>query len=919
MYKALLGLLCSLLLALPASESYSPPELTLSTLSLAATVQKDRPANGGEIKLRAGSFDPIQKTPAPLAGFPIANTNSTQPFLAIIQFSGPILKSWQAEVSQTGVKIYQYLPDYAYLARLNTTQAAQIAALKYVRWVGPFQPSYKVDPALLNKNGRAQLSALVLADEPTIGLTAAITAAGGKTTSSLNSLGPTASKAGRFIGLRSVRLEADLSGLARLAALDAVVWLEPYSVVKPSNDTAAWITQSKQTGLYPIWGMGLTGAGPSPATGATPGTEQIVALADSGVYMQHVDFEGPLYPNPVILGLTNWGAAYGSPDPDGGDSIKHGTHVAGTIAGRGHGNSLYKGMAYGARLYVQQLGPNLEFLNDPAVAHPVLQLMTEARQKGARLQNNSWNNASFGGYDSLAQDADQFMWDNPDFLGIWSAGNYGSLTGSIASPATAKNVLAVGSSPNTSNYDGLSYFSGRGPTQDGRIKPDLVAPGECLNSPYAGSTSSYICKSGTSMAAPVTSGSAALVRDWYIHQLNYATPQAALIKATLINSADYEISVGGNLPEKGQGWGRILLQSVMQPPTGGRLVYADNLQGLNTGESSDYTYEVTSSSQPLKISLAWTDPAGYPGAARQLVNDLDLYLIAPDGTQYLGNNFNGQFSVSGGSWDSLNNVEGVTIQNPAIGTWKVRVKGFNVAHGPQPFALAVRAALDCSLSVNFVTDTTDNTATNCNVNLRKALSEVTTGYVYLTKLPLNSTLYPLSPLPPVNSGVGVLAFCLMSSSGTPSVRLEGSYLAAGYPDAAGLQFGGTNRVKGLAIGNFPGSGLEISGSNHRLECSWFGTLDGTTPASNRYGLKLMGGAADITIGNPDDATLGNLISGNRQGGIWTVGPNPNIRLSYNLIGYKSDGISLLKNSGPGLKIAPGAALTLLAGNRVSNR
>ncbi len=924
MYKLLLAFVCGILLALPASVSYSQP----TQLNSAAPTATDRPSAGGEIKLRYAQFDPLVKTPAAPAAFPVKSGSSSQSALYIIQFSGPIMLQWQAGVIAAGAQLYNYLPDYAYLARMSGAEASAVGRLSYVRWVGPFQPAYKVDPALFGKSGSAQLSIQALADEPLPNLAAEVAGAGGKLTAQPPTPAPTRVKrqGDRFSGFQTLRVEADLGDLPRLAAIEAVVWVGRRLPVAPDNSTAAWIIQSKQANQYPIWALGITGAGPNPSSGPTIGTEQIVAISDTGVYLNHQDFGGPTVPNATVLGITNWGTGHGSGEATGADSFGHGSHVAGTIAGSGAAsggetpinNGSYKGMAYGARLYVQQLGPGLDYLNDPNVTHGIIQLMTEAKQKGARIQNNSWTAPAFGEYDDLSVDADQFMWDNPDFLGVWSAGNSGSSSKTIGSPSTAKNILTVGSGSNSLNFDNLSGFSSRGPTADGRAKPDIVAPGECLMSVQTNTTNGYTCKSGTSMAAPTSAGATALLRDWYANQLGYTAPQAALLKATLINSGDYMGGVGGNLPSNNQGWGRILLQSVIQPPAGVKLAYADNLQGLYTGESAYYTYDVSDSSKPLKLSLAWTDAPGFVGATRQLVNDLDLYLTAPDGTEYKGNNFSGQYSTAGGFSDSLNNVEGVTIQSPAVGTWKVRVHGFNVPRGAQPFALATQGAVDCALPLNFVTDTTDNTVTNCNNSFRKALTSVTSGNLYLTKLPVNSTIYPRQPLPPVNPGVSLMAWCLVSTTNAPSVRLDGTYLAPTYPNAPGLSLSQNSLIKGLAIGGFGGSGLEISGSNNNLQCNWLGSLDGNLPAPNQFGVKLLAGATDITFGKLADPTAGNLISGNRQGGVWAVGPNSNIWFYYNLFGYKSGGNPGLPNGGPGLKIGPGASLHFGLGNQVSN-
>ena len=223
------------------------------------------------------------------------------------------------------------------------------------------------------------------------------------------------------------------------------------------------------------------------------------------------------------------------------------------------------------------------------------------------MQNNSWGDGSSSGriYGDYAVQADSFMWDHPDFLGLWAAGNSEGGDSRIYEPGTAKNIVTVGASYNNStDLDTLASFSSRGPTADGRIKPDVIAPGACLTSVRSNTTNGYFVDCGTSMATPVVSGAAALVRDWYINTLGYPTPQAALVKATLINSAQYMTSVGGNLPDPGQGWGRVQLSSVIT--TGRQTAYTDDTAGLDTGEEAVFVYRVTDST-PASQAFAGLD------------------------------------------------------------------------------------------------------------------------------------------------------------------------------------------------------------------------------------------------------------------------------------------------------------------------
>src|SRR6185503_1065245 len=120
--------------------------------------------------------------------------------------------------------------------------------------------------------------------------------------------------------------------------------------------------------------------------------------------------------------------------------------------------------------------------------------------------------------------------------------------------------------------------------------------------------------------------------------------------------------------------------------------FVDGAASLTTGTNAIYTYTIAASGLPFKVTLAWSDRASTTSATKNLVNDLDLVVTAPGGTQFLGNVFAGGWSQTGGLADHVNNLENVYVSSPAAGTWTVMVQGYNVPSGPQPFALVVDGA-----------------------------------------------------------------------------------------------------------------------------------------------------------------------------------------------------------------------------------
>jgi hypothetical protein len=263
----------------------------------------------------------------------------------------------------------------------------------------------------------------------------------------------------------------------------------------------------------------------------------------------------------------------------------------------------------------------------------------------------------------------------------------------------------------SNNADGMAAFSSRGPTDDGRIKPDLVAPGVNIvsnrsHAPSAGtlwgvheSNPNYVYSGGSSMSAPLAAGAGALVRQWLIAR-GIAAPSAAAVKATLLDTthdmgpgqygAGATREIPAIRPNNVDGWGRVDL-GFMSAQSPYAIWVDDHTNGIATGQSATYasapgrTLTVLNSTQPLRVMLAWTDPPGSLSAQKKLVNDLDLIVTGPGGVVYRGN------GSAGG--DRLNNVEGIVIDHPPVGQYRVEVRGYNVPIGSQPFALAVAGSL----------------------------------------------------------------------------------------------------------------------------------------------------------------------------------------------------------------------------------
>ena len=700
----------------------------------------------------------------------------------IIQFVGPITMEDRAALEKTGVTVLEYLPDFAYLVRGTSDQLSAATQLPQVYASTPFMVADKFAPALLHAFARGQAF-----------------------TSRVRIVGwpdDTGQLDRDLLGLavsREVNANADV--LIQIARLPAVRWIEPVSRPHLLNDAARGILHVDQ-----VW-----------HSASLFGTGQLVAVADSGLDTGDFatltpDFAGRISATHVLSTGANWD-----------DNFGHGTHVAGSIAGAGVQSGAnpaqhqytgsFAGVAPEANLVIQAFEADANG-NISGLDPDYYPLFAQAYADGARIHSDSWGDltgpitdtaAAYGGYPYGSQRTDQFIWEHPDMAIFFAAGNSGEdgtpifpgfCTGgdgvidpdSLLAPGTAKNVITVGASENyrtsgglsgfpwllfsfcfgappiatdlpSNNPNGMAAFSSRGPVDDGRAKPDIVAPGTNIisNKSHVPGASmlwgqyennpDYVYSGGTSMATPLTAGAGALVRQWLVNQA-VVTPTAALLKAVMINTthdiAPGQYGVGAMQevplarPNSVAGWGRTDV-GFMTTPAPYQLWFDDHTSGLSTSQIVTYTHSVSrplqvlASAQPLRVMLAWSDPPASLAAATQLVNDLDLVVMGPDGTSYRGNN-----DPTG---DRKNNVEGVIIDNPPLGAYQIGVSAYNVPISVQPYALVVSGALitptaDVSITKS-VTPTSVMPGQAITYSLRyvNAGSDIASGVIITDRVP----------------------------------------------------------------------------------------------------------------------------------------------------------------------------------------
>jgi hypothetical protein len=687
----------------------------------AAEPAKD--AEDALVSLSSGVIDPRQPPAIPRALRAAEDDEHV-----LVKFPAPVTASQLEALRHAVRRIYTYLPHHAFLVNIPAERRGALRSLG-ASWASPFHPRYKlsravaaVDPARDPTRDRRRLVMLhVYPDGDLDGVVR-----------QLRGLGLTVAGAKSKPLFSHVRLLLTSAEIARhretLARIPEVFWVDLEARQRLLNDTTIWVGQSGLSAGHatPVFDHGLFGEG------------QVVGILDTGIDADMCYFRdgaAGLPPRNECDGGTVTDAAQRkvlavdflwNTECSGGiganewDTHGHGSHVAGTVAGDDLASPLLHdhgdGMAPGAKLVIQDAGFQTDPCADlPGIGCPVVDLkplFAQAYAQGARMHTNSWGDQEDASvqnnYTAACQDVDEFMWTHKDFQIFFAAGNSGPGARSVGSPSTAKSAVSVGATLRAASANTMASFSSCGPTDDGRIKPEVTVPGSSIVSAsadrsVASNNCGTVALSGTSMASPGAAGFTALIRQyytagWYPSGAAVAadgfTPSAALLRATLVNSAQ-AMTGAPAIPGNCQGWGRVLLENALYFSGQTRTLWVeDDAAGFASGAANDtrsFTFTVEAG-EPFKATLAWTDFPSTPAASPHLNNDLDLTVTGPAGT-FHGNVFSGGESATGGTADRRNTLEQVLLASPAPGIYTVTVSAFNVPNGPQPFALVATGAL----------------------------------------------------------------------------------------------------------------------------------------------------------------------------------------------------------------------------------
>jgi hypothetical protein len=577
--------------------------------------------------------------------------------LYVIQFKTQVLRQYVEELKAAGAEMLSFVPQQAYLVRLAPDVARQVKEKSFVAGLVAVESEQKLASELLTHKvpGTRRYIIKVFSE---------------RDVAECHSLLQKYHDPRSSVIREGLLLEGDfdqkvLGYIARAACVESI---EPASTIEYDMDQvrvyggADYLSSMKfLDGDHHFAGIGIVG--------------HVV----EGIEPTHADFLNNEFRRTPI--------AVGNAQPNA-----HGHATYGIIFGSGSGNTQARGLLpYGQGVY-SDFEKMMDLENGSTVRGSRIELTGRVIDDfNVMFQTASWGHTVTTDYTARSQEMDQltFMYDIPV---TQSQSNEG--TRSSRPQAWAKNVISVGGVFHQGSLDPKDHHwnggASIGPAPDGRIKPDLVAFADQILTTQLGG--GYREFGGTSGATPIVAGHVGLAIEMWtsgfmpvklpypLHMIFENRPHSMTVKALLINTASQYLFEGEehDLTRTHQGWGVPNLKTMFDRKSD-MLIVNEDVPLINLGKK-EYAYEVAADSQELKITMVYRDPPSTLIASIQRVNNLDLKVIAPDGTVYYGNHGlnEGDFSLPAGGPDALNTVENVFINKPMAGNWQIEVSAAEI-------------------------------------------------------------------------------------------------------------------------------------------------------------------------------------------------------------------------------------------------
>jgi hypothetical protein len=574
-------------------------------------------------------------------------------YYRLVQFEKVLTENEKVTIELSGIKLLGYIPYNTFFVSIPLNYNLNQLSNYKARTILPIQQKDKLGlllregevPAYAKKGDRVDLVVQYFKNLSATAAREALISEGCEILSNLDAT-------------QLITIRVDENKWKEIAALPYVKFLQPIDDVPVPEDTRGRsLHRSNVINSDLPMGRHYDGSGVS------------IALADDGVVGPHIDFTGRI--TQYTTDLTG----------------SHGDMTAGIAVGAGNLDPNIKGMASGANIYIYNIANYPHFVNAGV----------NLQNLGSVITSTSYSQGC-NTYDANAQLGDQLMHQLKYVLPVFSGGNnnnnncgfgagtqWGNITGGYKQ---GKNVIAVA---NLDAFAVIDNSSSHGPAEDGRIKPDISANGKDQLSTAANNTAQT--GGGTSAACPGIAGISAQLYQAYRELTGEPNPEAALIKACLLNSAD-DIGVVG--PDYFFGYGRVnALQAVKTIEDTHYLI-----DSLSDGQQNVHTINVPPGSKRLRVMVLWSDVEGDPTAALALVNDLNLEVSDPNAASFNPWVLNPAPNAATlddpaiRSIDSLNNMEQVTIENPSPGSYTISINGHSVPFGIQKYHVVYQYDMD---------------------------------------------------------------------------------------------------------------------------------------------------------------------------------------------------------------------------------